>query len=262
MSWLEALVLGIVQGLTEFLPVSSSGHLEIGAALLKVPVNNNLTFTLAVHAATVLSTIVVLRKEILSLLQGLFKFSWNDETQFIAKLAISAIPVGLVGIFFEEQVEAVFSGNLVIVGTMLLVTAILLIFAYYSKPRQKTDISFLDAFLIGLSQACAVFPGLSRSGTTIATGILLGNDKGAVAKFSFLMVLAPILGKSMLDLAGGSFAAEASGIPVTSLLIGFAAAFVSGYVACSWMINLVKKGKLIYFAIYCAVVGALVNFWL
>ncbi len=262
MSWFEALILGIVQGLTEFLPVSSSGHLQIGAALFGTGGEvNNLMFTVAVHMATVCSTIVVLRKEIWDLLQGLFKFTWNEETQFIAKLLISAIPVGIVGVFFKDAVEQVFSDGLVIVGAMLLVTAVLLSFAYYSKPRQKEKITFLDALIIGLSQACAVLPGLSRSGTTISTGILLGDKKDVVAKFSFLMVLAPIMGECFLDLMKGEFSAAASGIPTISLIIGFVAAFVSGYIACSWMINLVKKGKLVYFAVYCAVVGVAVLIW-
>ncbi len=261
MSWIEALILGIVQGLTEFLPVSSSGHLQIGAALLGVKATNNLMFTVAVHAATVLSTIVVLRKEIADLLMGLFKFKWNEETQFIAKLAISAIPVGIVGICFKDAVEAVFADGLMIVGAMLLVTAALLSFAYFAKPRQKEKITFRDALIIGISQALAVLPGLSRSGTTISTGILLGDKKEAVAKFSFLMVLAPILGECLLDLTKGEFAASASGIPITSLITGFVAAFVAGYIACSWMIDLVKKGKLVYFAVYCAIVGAVVLIW-
>ncbi|MDR2038079.1 MAG: undecaprenyl-diphosphate phosphatase [Bacteroidales bacterium] len=262
MNWLEALILGIVQGLTEFLPVSSSGHLEIGAALLNVQVTNNLTFTVAVHVATVLSTIVVLRKEIMDLLRGLFKFEWNDQTQFIVKLIVSAIPVGIVGLFFKDVVEGFFSDSLMLVGSMLLLTAGLLTFAYYAKPRQKEKISFWDALIIGISQACAVLPGLSRSGTTISTGLLLGNKKDVVAKFSFLMVLAPILGECFLDLVKGDFSSEVSGIPTVSLVIGFLAAFVSGFIACSWMLNLVKKGKLIYFAIYCAIVGTAVLIFL
>jgi undecaprenyl-diphosphatase len=257
MDCLEALILGIVQGLTEFLPVSSSGHLQIGQALLGVEVQDNLTFDVVVHTATVLSTIVVLRKEILALLQGLFRFAWNDETQFIAKLAISAIPVGIVGFLFKDEVEELFK-SLTVVGVMLLVTAALLGFAYYAKPRNKEKITFWDALIIGISQAIAVMPGLSRSGTTISTGILLGNKKENVAKFSFLMVLAPILGECLLDLMKGEFTAEASGIPAIVLLTGFASAFISGFIACSWMLNLVKRGKLIWFAIYCAIIGTAV----
>ncbi|MDR3093797.1 MAG: undecaprenyl-diphosphate phosphatase [Bacteroidales bacterium] len=257
MDCLEALILGIVQGLTEFLPVSSSGHLQIGQALLGVEVQDNLTFDVAVHAATVLSTVIVLRKEILALLQGLFRFAWNDETQFIAKLAISAIPVGIAGLFFKDEIEVLFQ-SLTVVGIMLLATAALLSFAYYAKPRNKEKITFRDAVIIGISQAIAVMPGLSRSGTTISTGILLGNKKENVAKFSFLMVLAPILGECLLDLVKGEFTAEASGIPTIALLTGFVAAFVSGFIACSWMLNLVKRGKLIWFAGYCALAGTAV----
>lgn len=255
MSWLEALVLGIIQGLTEFLPVSSSGHLQIFSDLLGIHVDKNLTFAVAVHAATVCSTIVVLRNEIWQLLQGLFRFSWNAETIYIAKIALSMIPVAIVGLFFKKHVEAMFASGLLIVGVSLLITACLLAFAYYAKPRLKTNISFLDSFIIGIAQACAVLPGLSRSGSTIATGILLGNNKENVAKFSFLMVLVPILGEALLDLLKGDFSAGESSISLLSLVVGFLAAFVSGYFACSWMINLVKKGKLIWFAIYCLSVG-------
>jgi undecaprenyl-diphosphatase len=254
MSWLEALILGIVQGLTEFIPVSSSGHLEIGKALLGVEVKDNLIFTVTVHIATVLSTIVALRKEIGKLLQSLFKFTWNEETRFVAKLLLSAIPVGIVGVFFKDEAESLFD-HLAIVGVMLLVTAVLLAFAYYAKPRRKEKISFADALIIGIMQAVAVLPGLSRSGATISTGILLGNKKETVAEFSFLMVLIPILGECALDLIHGSFSAEASGIATLPLLTGFIAAFVSGLVACTWMLDMVKKGKLIWFVVYCALVG-------
>ena len=200
MTWLEALVLGVIQGLTEFLPVSSSGHLQIFSALFGVQGEENLTFAVAVHAATVCSTIVVLRKEIWDLLQGLFRFAWNEETMYIAKIVLSMIPVAIVGVFFKDQVEALFGSGLLVVGVSLLLTACLLAFAYYARPRTKTTISFRDAFVIGIAQACAVLPGLSRSGSTIATGILLGNNKEKVAKFSFLMVLVPILGEAFLDL--------------------------------------------------------------
>lgn len=260
MDWFEALVLGIVQGLTEFLPVSSSGHLQICSALFGIQGEENLTFAVAVHAATVCSTIVVLRNEIWGLLKGLFQFSWNPETIYMAKIVLSMVPVGIVGVFFKDYVEEIFGSGLTIVGICLLVTAGLLAFAYYARPRVKEDISFRDAFIIGLAQACAVLPGLSRSGSTIATGILLGNNKEKVAKFSFLMVLVPILGEAFLDLMKGGFAPAESGISMISLLVGFLAAFVSGYVACSWMLNLVKKGKLIWFAVYCLIVGLLVLF--
>lgn len=261
MTWLEALVLGLIQGLTEFLPVSSSGHLQIFSALFGLQGEENLTFAVAVHAATVCSTIVVLRKEIWDLLQGLFRFAWNEETIYIAKIVLSMIPVAIVGVFFKDQVEALFGSGLLVVGVSLLLTACLLAFAYYARPRAKTKISFRDAFVIGIAQACAVLPGLSRSGSTIATGILLGNNKEKVAKFSFLMVLVPILGEAFLDLMKGDFSQGESGISMLSLTVGFIAAFVSGFLACSWMLNLVKKGKLIWFAVYCLVVGLGIVIW-
>lgn len=258
MNWLEALVLGIIQGLTEFLPVSSSGHLQIFNAILGVEGEENLTFAVAVHAATVCSTIVVLRKEIAALLAGLFRFRWNEETMYIAKIVVSMIPVGIVGFFFKDYVESLFGSGLMVVGGALLLTSVLLAFAYYAKPRVRSVISFRDAFIIGLAQACAVIPGLSRSGSTIATGILLGNNKENVAKFSFLMVLIPILGEAFLDLMKGNFGQAESGISTLSLAVGFLAAFISGFIACSWMLDLVKKGKLIWFAVYCFIVGVIV----
>ncbi len=261
MTWLEALVLGVIQGLTEFLPVSSSGHLQIFSALFGIQGEENLTFAVAVHAATVCSTIVVLRKEIWDLLQGLFRFTWNEETIYIAKIVLSMIPVAIVGVFLKDQVEALFGSGLLVVGIALLLTACLLAFAYYARPRAKTTISFRDAFVIGIAQACAVLPGLSRSGSTIATGILLGNNKEKVAKFSFLMVLVPILGEAFLDLMKGNFTQGESGISMLSLTVGFLAAFISGFLACSWMLNLVKKGKLIWFAVYCLVVGLGIVIW-
>lgn len=260
MTWLEALVLGLIQGLTEFLPVSSSGHLQIFSTLFGIQGEENLTFAVAVHAATVCSTIVVLRNEIWDILKGLFRFSWNPETIYIAKIALSMIPVAIVGVFFKDYVEALFGSGLLVVGVALLITACLLAFAYYARPRLKTDISFRDAFIIGVAQACAVLPGLSRSGSTIATGILLGNNKENVARFSFLMVLVPILGEAFLDMMKGGFAPAESGISMLALVVGFLAAFISGYIACSWMLNLVKKGKLIWFAVYCFVVGIIILF--
>lgn len=255
MSWLDALILGIVQGLTEFLPVSSSGHLTIGSALLGMSGEENLTFAVAVHAATVLSTIVVLWKEVSILFKGLFSFRWNDQTQMVAKILLSMIPVGIVGVFFKDQIEAIFGSGLLIVGCMLLLTAALLAFSYFAKPRPKEKISFSDAFIIGIAQAMAVMPGLSRSGSTIATGILLGDKKEQVAKFSFLMVIIPILGEAFLDLVKGDFSHGESGISPTALITGFLAAFISGTLACRWMINIVKNGKLIYFAYYCLAAG-------
>lgn len=256
MSGLEALVLGLVQGLTEYLPVSSSGHLAIGAHLFGIDGEENLAFTVAVHVATVLSTFVVLWSEIVWILKGLFKFRMNSETRYALNILVSMIPVGVVGLFFKDSVEKVFGSGLMIVGVMLLLTAALLTFSYYAKPRQKETIGMRDAFVIGLAQACAVMPGLSRSGSTIATGLLLGNKKEKLAQFSFLMVIPPILGEALLDVMKAVKGEEAfGGIDMLPLCIGFVAAFVSGCLACKWMINLVKKGKLIYFGIYCAVVG-------
>jgi undecaprenyl-diphosphatase len=258
LTWIQALILGILQGLTEYLPVSSSGHLAIGGALFNLNGEENLTFTIVVHAATVLSTIVVLWPEIINLLQGLFKFKWNGETQYISKLAVSMIPVIIVGFFFKDYVEAAFGNGLLLVGCMLLLTAGLLMFSYFAKPRVKSQISFKDALIIGLSQAVAVLPGLSRSGTTISTGLLLGNKKENIAQFSFLMVIVPILGEAFLDLIKGDFSSAQSGISATALIVGFLAAFISGAIACKWMLNLVKKGKLIYFAYYCILAGLVV----
>ena len=256
MSGFEALVLGIVQGLTEYLPVSSSGHLAIGSALFGIEGEENLAFTIVVHVATVFSTLVILWKEIEWIFRGLFKFQMNSETRYVINILISMIPIGIVGVFFKDTVEAIFGSGLLIVGCMLLVTAALLSFSYYAKPRQKENLSMKDAFIIGLAQACAVLPGLSRSGTTIATGLLLGNNKAKLAQFSFLMVIPPILGEALLDVLKLVKGEDIAGdIPTLSLVVGFVAAFLSGCLACKWMINIVKKGKLIYFAIYCAIVG-------
>ncbi len=256
MSWFEALVLGIVQGLTEYLPVSSSGHLAIGSALFGIQGEENLAFTIVVHVATVFSTLVVLWKEIEWIFSGLFKFKMNDETRYVVNILISMIPIGIVGVFFKDAVEDIFGSGLLVVGCMLLLTATLLAFSYYAKPRRKENISMKDAFVIGLAQACAVTPGLSRSGTTIATGLLLGNNKEKLAQFSFLMVIPPILGEALLDVMkavkGEAVAGE---IPTLSLVAGFIAAFLSRCIVFKWMINMVMKGKLIYFAIYCAIAG-------
>ena len=258
MNTLEALVLGLVQGFTEYLPVSSSGHLTIGAALFGINGADNLTFTIMVHVATVLSTLVILWREIDWILKGLFKFQMNDETKYALNILVSMIPVGIVGVFFKDKVEAVFGSGLLIVGIMLLVTALLLTFSYYAKPRQRENISLWHAFLIGVGQALAVLPGLSRSGTTIATGLLLGNKKEKMAQFSFLMVIPPILGEALLDLLKGLKGEEAlGGIDTWPMVVGFVAAFVSGCIACKWMINVVKRGKLIYCGIYCAIAGVL-----
>lgn len=260
MSTIEAILMGLVQGLTEYLPVSSSGHLTIASALFGVDGEQNLTFTIAVHVATVLSTLVILWKEIVWILKGLFKWdgSLNVEQRYALSILVSMIPVGIVGVFFKDYVEAIFGSGLLIVGCCLLLTAALLIFSYYAHPRQKENISLRDAFVIGLAQAAAVLPGLSRSGSTIATGLLLGNKKERLAQFSFLMVIPPILGEAMLDvlkaMKEGSEAVTA-GIGLVPLMAGFAAAFISGCLACRWMINIVRRGKLIYFGIYCAAVG-------
>ena len=255
MSALEAFILGLLQGLTEFLPVSSSGHLEIGKHILLKDPSPNLTFTVVVHGATVLSTIVVFWKDIKALFLGIFTFSWNHSNKYLSKIFLSMIPVLFVGIFFKDFVESFFEGNLVIVGSMLIITALLLSFTYYAKSRDK-DISSKDAFIIGLAQAFAVLPGISRSGSTIATGLLLGNKKEEVAKFSFLMVLIPIIGANLKDLFSGEMTAQNS-VSAQALAIGFITAFISGLLACKWMITLVKRGKLIYFAIYCFVIGVI-----
>lgn len=256
MDWIEALILGLVQGLTEYLPVSSSGHLAIGSYLFGIEGEENLAFTVAVHVATVLSTLVILWKEIDWIFRGLFKCELNAETKYVLNIVVSMIPVGIVGVFFKDYVEEIFGSGLMIVGCMLLVTAALLTFSYFAKPRQKEHISLRDAFIIGLAQACAVMPGLSRSGSTIATGLLLGNKKESLAQFSFLMVIPPIFGEALLDVVKGLKGEEAfGGIDALPLIVGFVAAFVSGCLACKWMINIVKKGKLIYFGIYCAIAG-------
>lgn len=257
MNWWEALILGIIQGLTEFLPVSSSGHLEIGQALFGTTGEENLLFAVVVHAATVLSTITILWSEIWTLLKGCFTKTWNDEKTYVAKLVVSMIPIFIVGVFFKDQVESFFGAGLLIVGCCLIITSLLLAFAYFAKPRPKETISYRDAFIIGLSQACAVLPGLSRSGTTIATGLLLGNKKESIAQFSFLMVLAPILGDALLELISILQGEVSIHTPILSLIIGFIAAYVSGCLACKFMIQIVKRGKLIYFAVYCLLAGAL-----
>ena len=258
MDWIQALVLGLIQGLTEYLPVSSSGHLAIGQAFFGMADGeDNLTFTVAVHVATVLSTLVVLWSEINWILRGLFKCELNAETKYVLNIIVSMIPIGIVGVFFKDYVEDVFGSGLLIVGCCLLLTALLLIFSYYARPRQKENISMKDAFIIGLAQAAAVLPGLSRSGSTIATGLLLGNKKESLAQFSFLMVIPPILGEALLDvLKAAKGDAVVGDIGLLPLAVGFLAAFVSGCFACKWMINIVKRGKLIYFGVYCAVVGA------
>lgn len=252
MGWPEALILGVIQGLTEFLPVSSSGHLELGKIILGTEVKEDITFTIVVHGATVLSTIVVFRKDILQLFKALFSFTWNEDTKYITKLIISMIPVGLLGIFYKDEIKALFSENILLVGSMLIVTALLLTATSFAKPK-KRSVGFFDAFIIGIAQAIATIPGISRSGSTIATGLLLGNKKEEVSRFSFLMVLIPIIAANVVDLKDVDF--STSSISITSLIIGFIAAFITGFLACTWMIKIVNKGKLIWFALYCAIVG-------
>ncbi|PKA82676.1 undecaprenyl-diphosphatase [Ulvibacter sp. MAR_2010_11] len=252
----EAIILGIVQGFTEFLPVSSSGHLELGKALLgdtSVP-EESLLFTVVLHFATALSTVVVFRKDVIELLSGLLKFKWNEETQFVFKIGLSMIPAVVIGLLFEEELESLFGGNIAFVGCMLIVTAILLWMADRAKDTDK-KVSFGNAVIIGISQAIAMLPGISRSGATISTSVLLGNDKSKAARFSFLMVVPLIFGKIAKDIFSGELSAESTNL--TTLGLGFAAAFICGLIACTWMISLVKKSKLRYFAIYCIVVGLL-----
>ncbi|MFV8281030.1 undecaprenyl-diphosphate phosphatase [Christiangramia marina] len=254
MDLLDAVILGIIQGLTEFLPVSSSGHLELGKAILgdtSVP-EESLLFTVVLHFATALSTLVIFRKDVLEIFTGLFSFKWNEETQFSLKIIISMLPAVIVGLLFEEQLEALFGGNILFVGFMLLVTALLLWLADKAKDTGK-KVSYSNAFVIGVAQAIAMLPGISRSGATISTSVLLGNDKTKAARFSFLMVVPLIFGKIAKDLLGGEL--TSSSTDLTALAVGFIAAFIAGLVACTWMITLVRKSKLSWFAIYCFVVG-------
>lgn len=254
MDTLDAIILGIVQGLTEFLPVSSSGHLELGKAILgdnSVP-EESLLFTVVLHFATALSTLVVFRKEVWEIIQGLLQFKWNEESQFSLKIIISMLPAVVVGLFFEEQLEAFFGGNVKFVGFMLLVTAALLYFADKAKDTGK-KVGYASAFIVGLSQAIAMLPGISRSGATISTSVLLGVDKTKAARFSFLMVVPLIFGKIAKDIMGGEL--NFNGDNNVAMGAGFVAAFVAGLVACTWMIQLVKQSKLSYFAIYCLIVG-------
>ena len=256
MDIMDSILLGIVQGLTEFLPVSSSGHLELGKAILgdkSIP-EESLLFTVVLHFATALSTIVVFRKDVWLLLKGLFSFSWNEDTQYIAKIAFSMLPAIAIGLYFEEQLEQLFGGKILLVGFMLIVTAVLLILADRAKHTNK-KVSFTNALVIGLSQAIAMIPGISRSGATISTSVLLGNDKTKAARFSFLMVVPLILGKIAKDILSGELIFESQNI--TILTAGFIAAFVSGLFACIWMISLVKRSKLTYFAAYCIIIGLL-----
>lgn len=256
MSIWEAGLLGIIQGLTEFLPVSSSGHLELGKAILgdnSMP-EDSLLFTVVLHFATALSTLVVFRKDVYEIFEGLLKFKWNKETRFSFKIILSMIPAVIVGLFFEEQLEALFGGQVLLVGFMLLITALLLWLADRAKHTGK-KVTFGNAFIIGIAQAVAMLPGISRSGATISTSVLLGNDKSKAARFSFLMVVPLILGKIAKDILSGDLSYDTANFGTLS--IGFVAAFISGLVACTWMIRLVRKSKLKWFALYCAIVGIL-----
>lgn len=270
MNTLQALIMGLLQGLTEYLPVSSSGHLTIASELFGIDGESNMTFTIAVHVATVLSTLVILGSEIGKILKGMcnplsprslkgngtFLNRLNPDQRYVLNILVSMIPIGIVGVFFKDQVEDIFGSGLLVVGICLLLTAALLTFSYLARPRQRENISLGHAFIIGLAQAVAVLPGLSRSGSTIATGLLLGNKKEKLAQFSFLMVIPPILGEALLDVLKMVKGEEATGgIDTLPLIVGFVAAFISGCAACKWMICIVKKGKLIYFAYYCAIVG-------
>lgn len=260
---IKALIIGIVQGLTEFLPVSSSGHIVIAQEILglKYSEEENLLFAIVLHFATALSTIVVFRKDIYQIFKGLFQFKWNEEFQFSLKIILSMIPAAIVGVLLKDTLEELFS-NLRLVGFMLLITAILMFIADRAKNTGK-DISYKDSMIIGIAQAfAALLPGISRSGSTISTSILLGNDKSKAARFSFLMVLPLILGataKMYLDAnAEGSTSFNFDFLP---LFVGFIAAFLSGLFACKWMIDFVRKAKLKYFSVYCTVVGLFVIFY-
>jgi undecaprenyl-diphosphatase len=256
MDFIEAIVLGIIQGLTEFLPVSSSGHLELAKAILgdtSVP-QESLTFTVVLHFATALSTLVIFRKEVAVIFKGLFQFKWNQETEFSIKIIASMIPAVIVGLLFEKELESFFGGQILLVGCMLLVTALLLLLADKAKKTDK-KVSYTNAIIIGVSQAIAMLPGISRSGATISTSVLLGVDRSKAARFSFLMVVPLIIGKIAKDLMSGEINFESA--EILPLSAGFLAAFIAGLFACTWMISLVKKSKLSYFAIYCAVVGVI-----
>jgi len=256
MDWIEALILGVVQGLTEFLPISSSGHIELGKYLLDVEAKRDLTFTVLVHGATVLSIIFVFYKDIADLFRGLFKKDFGQEKIYILKLLLSMVPVGIVGLFFEQQIEQFFFGNIKMVGIMLIVTSVFLLLTLFAKKKHD-DISAFHALIIGIAQAIAVLPGISRSGITVASGLLLGNDRVKMARFSFLMVLLPIAGANFIKISGLSKMQETGQTDLFPLIIGFLAALISGIVACRWMIKIIRNGKLAYFAIYCFLAGSI-----
>jgi undecaprenyl-diphosphatase len=260
MSVFEAFILGMLQGLTEFLPVSSSGHIQFGAYFFGISTSENLMFTVLVHGATVLSTIIVFHKDILAIIRGIFKFEYNEETKFFLFILVSMIPVGIVGVFFKTEVEELFDGKIVFVASMLMVTGFLLAATNFIKAETKTgELNYLKAFIIGLAQAFAVIPGISRSGATIATGLIAGVEKKEATRFSFLMVIIPILGASFLQvldiIENPSITGNTS---AAALGVGFVSALFFGIIACRWMIKIVQKGKLIYFAAYCFIVATIV----
>ncbi|MBK86014.1 MAG: UDP-diphosphatase [Flavobacteriaceae bacterium] len=256
MDSLDSFILGIIQGLTEFLPVSSSGHLEIGKALLgnKSMPKDSMIFTVVLHFATALSTIVVFRKDIFEIFSDLLKFDWNNNTKFIIKILFSMIPAILIGLIFEVQLERLFSGEIILVGIMLIITSLLLVLADRAKETNK-NVQYKTSIIIGISQAIAILPGISRSGATISTAVLLGIDKTKAARFSFLMVIPLIFGKIIKDIFSGELIYESS--EFSNIFVGFLSAFISGVFACTWMIKLVKNSQLKYFAIYCALAGLL-----
>lgn len=257
MTIIEAFILGIVQGLTEFLPVSSSGHIELGTALLGVQSKENLLFSISVHGATALSTVVVFRKDLGDILTDLTKFEKNESLIYSLKILLSMIPVGIAGLLFKDVIESFFGGRVLLVGFMLLITAALLGLTFFTKNKGG-DVTFAKAFLIGIAQMLAIMPGISRSGATIGTSILLGVERSKAARFSFLMVLLPILGATILQVEELLSNPEIfEKMSLISVLTGFLAAFISGYMACTWMLKIVRKGKLVYFAIYCFVIGTI-----
>jgi undecaprenyl-diphosphatase len=252
MNWFEGIILGLFQGLTEFLPVSSSGHLELGKYLFGIDAESNFFFSVVVHGATVLSTVLVLWNEIFGLIKGSLKFTMNDETKYVLKLLVSMIPVGLAGIFLNEIASEFFTGNMIALGIQFFITALFLFLTLIIKPKEK-PLGYFDAFVVGLAQAFAILPAVSRSGATIATGMMMGVKKEEIAKFSFLMVLVPVIGANLMELRSDNF--STAGTPLFPVILGFITAFVSGYFACKWMISLVKKGNLIWFAVYSVAIG-------
>ncbi|MFC1732209.1 undecaprenyl-diphosphate phosphatase [candidate division KSB1 bacterium] len=255
MNWLEALILGILQGLTEFLPVSSSGHLELGKVLLNTNYEDDLAFTVLVHAATVLSIIIVFWKDIINIISNVLLFKWNEETQFFIKIIISMIPVVIVGLFWKKNIESLFGGQVLFVGSMLVITATILFLSNFANKDADKNVNYFKAIIIGLAQMVAILPGISRSGATIGTALLLGVEKSKATRFSFLMVLLPILGASIVQIKDLTEAKSQVSIDFFPLFLGFIGAFISGLFACRWMISIVKRGNLIYFAIYCLIIG-------